>query len=100
MGLLLPFLCIAIGFSWADCSSIFTSGPQMSHSRLALATVSTSIFLCAIGLSFANCGVLAGATLIACGMTIALALGRTLSPLWSLLISAAGFAIYLHGVID
>ncbi|MFJ6325222.1 MULTISPECIES: hypothetical protein [unclassified Rhizobium] len=100
MGPFLPFLCIAIGFSWADCSSIFISGPEMSRIRLALVTVSTSIFLCAIGLSFADHSLLAGAALVACGMTIALALGRNLSSFWSLLISVGGFAIYLHGVID
>ncbi|WP_412474978.1 hypothetical protein ACK83U_20285 (plasmid) [Rhizobium sp. WW22] len=51
-------------------------------------------------MSFADHSLLAGAALVACGMTIALALGRNLSSFWSLLISVGGFAIYLHGVID
>ncbi|ENN84672.1 hypothetical protein RHSP_83227 [Rhizobium freirei PRF 81] len=96
----LPFLCIAIGFSWADCASVFTANPGASRTRFALMTASTSIFLCAIGLSFANHSLAAGSVLVACGMAIALALGRNLSSPLSLLISAGGFAVYLHGVID
>lgn len=100
MALFLPFLCIAIGFSWADCASVFTVNPETSRVRLALMTASTSIFLCAIGLSFANHSLAVGSALVACGLAIALALGRNLSSPVALLISTVGFAVYLHGVID
>lgn len=93
----LPFLCIAIGFSWTGFVAVFTSRPNMSRPYLAQSTAANGIFLCALVLAFMGRGFFAGATLVAAGMAIAVLLGHRISLAWSILIAAGGFAAYLYG---
>lgn len=95
----LPFLCIAIGFSWTGFASVFTTRPNMSPSYLAQSTAANGIFLYALVLAFMGRGFFAGAILVAAGMAIAVLLGHRRSSAWSIPIAAGSFAAYLYGAI-
>ncbi|MDP9836585.1 hypothetical protein J2T09_001329 [Neorhizobium huautlense] len=95
----LPFLCIAIGFSWTGFASVFTSRPNMSPPHLAQSTAANGIFLCALMLAFMGRGLFTGTILVVAGMALAVLLGHRISLPWSILIAAGGFVAYLYGAV-
>ncbi|HWU62830.1 MAG TPA: hypothetical protein VN112_12485 [Ensifer sp.] len=99
MAAYLPFLCIAIAFSWPAFASVYGQQTTLSRSEMATAAIGSSIFLGAIAFLFVDGSPLVGLLLFACGMAIALLANRWLISRWSLLAAATSFGSYLVGTV-
>lgn len=97
MATYLPFLCIAIAFSWPAFASAYRQQHALSRAELATAAIGSSIFLGALAMLFVDGSLLVGLPLFASGMTIALLAKRWLMSRWSLLAAATSFGSYLVG---
>jgi hypothetical protein len=93
----LPFLCIAIAFSWPAFASVYRQHDALSRAELATAAIGSSIFLGAMALLFVDGNPVVGLLLFAAGMAIALLANRWLMSRWSLLAAATSFGSYLVG---
>lgn len=89
-------LCLAIGFSWLGFMSAFTAHAGTSARSLMTTCMASSICLGAIAFAF-SVSPAYGGWVVMIGLFLAYSLGDVLTPLSSIGVSAAGFAIYLNG---
>ena len=99
MSSLLPFLCVAIGFSWPGFVSIFQSTIDVALRRIAIPTAATAVCLTGMSLAVMSASPLIATLVVAAALAIAQVIGTRVRPSVSLLISAIGLAGYLHHVI-
>jgi cell division protein FtsW (lipid II flippase) len=76
---------------------MFSNNPEMSRKGLAVGSAFTSICIGAIGLSLvrAQTDLVSSTAALAIGFVIAYLAGKSIRPLPSFLLSAAGLAIYI-----
>ena len=95
----LPFLCLAIAFSWSAFASGYQLQAAVSRVDLAGTVLGSSIFLGAIALLFVNGTLVTAVAFFLCGMAIALLGERFMASRWSLLAAATSFGSYLVGTV-
>ncbi|MCD2172105.1 hypothetical protein [Rhizobium sp. C4] len=99
MAAYLPFLCLAIAFSWSAFASGYRMEAAVSRMELATIVLGSSIFLGAIAMLFVNGTALVAVALLACGIALALLGERFIASRWSLLAAATSFGSYLVGTV-
>lgn len=95
----LPLLSLAIGLSWADFMSVYSTTARLSGARVMKATIASSLLVNALALLFVHREIGWSLLFALVAVGIGLLVGRRIPSTMSLACAALSLAVYVGGTV-